>query len=697
MPSTVKKARLTKHLGLLDVFVIALGTTLSSAFFLVPGIIAKMAGPALVLTYIIAIIPLVPALLSIIELGTAMPRAGGIYYFIDRTLGPLIGTIGGFGTWFILVLKVAFALIGLGAYSAFMNHGIDPVLIAISLAIILGGISLSGSHKSSGLQTILVLSLLVVLTLFSAWGLTEVDTANFQGISQYFDFESLLAASGIVFIGYGGITKVISLSEEVVNPEKVLPKALLLTLAVSVIIFMLGTTVMVGVVPLNELIGNLTPAASAAERIFGTPGVIILSIAAIFAFIAVANAASLSASRFPLAMSRDHIMPRIFQKLSKSGTPYIAVLFTTATIILVILVFDPLKIAKLAGAFQLLMFIFVNLSVIIMRESRIESYDPGFKAPFYPWLQFVGIVGSITFILQMGTDSIVFSVGLMLLGGLWYWFYTRKRVIRTGAIYHVFERLGRYRYVGLDRELRDILKEKGLRADDPFNQIVARAMVLDVDEHATFDTIVDDVAAWISKYAAANASEIKQMFLEGNRTGATPVTHGIALPHLRLDGIEKAELVLVRARQGITIKINNPLTDNEEEEETVKAVFFLVSPIKDPAQHLRILAKIAGRVDEDSFMHAWENAHDAEEIKLAIAHEESTISITVAQGTATEFMLNNALRDIRIPEGCLIVMVRRGDEMIVPRGSTVFEEGDQLTVIGEPRALKVLKKQCGIV
>ncbi|MDP6125791.1 MAG: amino acid permease, partial [Candidatus Latescibacteria bacterium] len=107
---------LKKELGLLDVYAIATGATLSAGFFLLPGLAAAQAGPAIVLSYMIAAIPLVPAMFSIIELATAMPRAGGVYYFLDRTLGPLVGTIGGIGTWLALVLKVAFALVGMGAY-----------------------------------------------------------------------------------------------------------------------------------------------------------------------------------------------------------------------------------------------------------------------------------------------------------------------------------------------------------------------------------------------------------------------------------------------------------------------------------------------------------------------------------------------------------------------------------------------------
>ena len=89
---------LKKELNLFNIYAIATGTTLSTGFFLLPSLAFKEAGPAVVLSYILAIVPLIPAMFSIVELATAMPRAGGAYYFLDRSMGPFIGTIGGFGT-----------------------------------------------------------------------------------------------------------------------------------------------------------------------------------------------------------------------------------------------------------------------------------------------------------------------------------------------------------------------------------------------------------------------------------------------------------------------------------------------------------------------------------------------------------------------------------------------------------------------
>ena len=128
--------RLRKQLGLFDVYAIATGATLSSGCFLLPGLAAQEIGSTMILAYLVAAIPLIPAMLSVVELGTAMPRAGGVYYFLDRTLGPMSGTVGGIGTWLALILKVAFALVGMGAYLRLFFPVIEIQWLAAGLAIV---------------------------------------------------------------------------------------------------------------------------------------------------------------------------------------------------------------------------------------------------------------------------------------------------------------------------------------------------------------------------------------------------------------------------------------------------------------------------------------------------------------------------------------------------------------------------------
>ncbi|UCH65959.1 MAG: amino acid permease [Ignavibacterium sp.] len=682
---------LRKELSLFHVFAIATGTTLSAGFFLLPGLAANFVGPAVPLAYLIAVVPLVPAMFSIIELATAMPRAGGVYYFLDRTLGPMIGTVGGLGTWAALVLKVSFALIGMGAYIKLFFPALNIVPVAVTIALILGLLSLFGSRKSGKLQVVLVSVLLFLLLIFIGDGIPKLNYSHFEDFFAS-GWSSIFAASGLVYISYVGLTKIASLSEEVKNPERNLPLGIFLALGTSILIYVLGTIVMVGLIPLDQFRGDLTPVATAGKYMLGEIGIILFSVAAIVAFISVANGGTLSASRYPLALSRDHLLPRVFLKMSRWDTPLFAILVTIGTIVTILLLLDPMGIAKLASAFQLMVFAFICLAVIIIRESKIEAYDPGYKSPLYPWMQILGMILPFVLIFEMGLMPLLFSFGLIGVGVFWYWTYGRKKVVRTGAIYHLFERMGRLRYDGLDTELRGILKEKGLREADPFDEIVARSLVIDLENKEAFEEIVTRSARWFSKFVDKSAEEIEKQFLEGTRMGATPVTHGIALPHIRLKQIQQAEMVIVRGRDGVHIKFKNPLTGYEEDEQDVNAVFFLVSPQDDPTKHLRILAQIAGRVEEDTFVGEWSNAKDEQEIKEALLHEDRLLSVTIQKHSPSELLMNHALKDVRFPEGCLVAILRRQGKTIIPKGNTVIKEGDRLTIIGEPKGMAELKQ-----
>jgi amino acid transporter/mannitol/fructose-specific phosphotransferase system IIA component (Ntr-type) len=682
---------LKKELKLIDVYAIATGTTLSAGFFLLPGMAASYAGPAVILAYLIAAVPLIPSMFSIIELATAMPRAGGIYYFLDRSMGPMFGTIGGIGTWLALILKVAFALIGMGAYISLFIPNLSIKPIAISLAVILAMLNVFGAKKTGGFQVMLVSGLLIILAGFMFGGFTEINYDHFQNFFEK-DFSAVISTAGLVYISYVGITKVASLSEEVKNPERNLPLAIFLSLGTALIVYGVGTMIMVGVIPMDELTTSLTPVAKAAEYFAGNVGVIVVSVAALLAFISVANAGTLSASRYPLAMSRDHIFPSKLKRLGKFNTPVYSIFLTMVVIVTLLVVLDPAGIAKLASAFQLLMFALVCFAVIIMRESKIDSYDPGYKSPLYPYMQIFGILSSLYLISQMGMLPIIFSSGLIVLGVAWYWFYARGKVARTGAIYHIFERLGQQRYAGLDTELRGILIEKGLRKGDPFDDIVMRSKVIDLDEEANFEDITGIVSEYLQSIMPLSSDEIKSQIMEGTRIGATPVTHGFALPHFRAEGIEHPEMVLVRSLKGVNITVYNPINREEEGEEKVFAVFYLVSPEKNPTQHLRILAQIAGRVDDDSFNNEWINAADEMELKEALLHDESFLSIELIRDGATAELINKPLYEIRIPSGCLIALIRRGENIIVPKGQTVLVEGDRLTILGDPQAIKEFRE-----
>ena len=693
--------RLKKELGLFDVFAVSTGAMFSSGFFLLPGLAAAQAGPSVALAYLIAGILILPAMFSAGELATALPRAGGAYFFLDRSLGPLAGTVGGLGTYFALTLKTAFALIGIGAYAAFFVE-LPIKTVAIALTVVFVVINIVGAKETTALQRILVTVLLVVLAFFTIQGLAYVGWDQPAELTRArntpflkFGVSGLLSTVGFVFVSYAGLTKVASIAEEVRNPDRNLPLGMMLSLAVTTFIYVAGVFIMVSALEFSDLSADLTPVATAAEQFFswlpGRWGLMLIVVAALAAFASTGNAGLMSASRYPLAMARDRLLPAGFSKLGRFRTPTNSIVVSGAVMIFFILVLDAEGIAKLASAFQLLIFIFLNLAVIVMRESRIQSYDPGYRSPLYPWVQVFGIVTSGALIAYMGWMAIVFTLGVIVICVMWYRFYAEGKVRRDGAIYHWFSRLGQRRFEGLDVEFRGILKEKGLRGEDPYEQIVARSFVIDLDEPTGFDGVVRKVAARLARRLPASENHIVDRIMAGTRVGATPVTHGVALPHFRTEMVDQSELVLVRSKHAILVPGDDPLTDEVESDKEVHTLFFLVSPEANPGQHLRILAQIAGRVDEESFESDWHGAEGEQALKEVLLRNDRSMTVNISDQMASDWQ-EVQLKDLRLPGSCLIALVQRDGEVVFPHGSTIFHAGDRVTVIGEPEDIAALRE-----
>ncbi|MGF1504308.1 MAG: APC family permease, partial [Anaerolineae bacterium] len=352
--------RLKKDLGLLDVFSICTGAMFSSGFFLLPGLAAAQTGPSVALAYLIAGILMLPAMFSMAELATAMPRAGGDYYFLDRALGPMIGTVGGTGTYLALTLKSAFALIGMGAYLAlFMNIPIKPLAVALTVAFML--LNILGAKEGAALQRALVIILVSVLAFFITASLftTPLNT----GISERFTpfaidgVSGILGTVGFVFVSYAGLTKIASVSEEIKDPERNIPLGMILSIIVTTIIYVVGVALLVILLEPDALRADLTPVATAAavslDWLPGELGVLLVVASAVAAFASTGNAGILAASRYPLAMGRDRLIPEQFAQVSKKGTPLFSILVTGALMIGAILFLNEEGIAKIASGFQL--------------------------------------------------------------------------------------------------------------------------------------------------------------------------------------------------------------------------------------------------------------------------------------------------------------------------------------------------------
>ena len=423
---------LERILGLYAVFTISIGAMIGSGIFVLPGLAAKITGPSVMLAFLLAGLVVLPAALSKSEMATAMPEAGGTYLYIDRAMDPLLGTVAGFGVWFALVFKAAFALAGLGGYLALLAD-IDVKAVAMGIGVILIGLNLLGAKVTGTAQALLVTGVLGMIAYFVMRGSIHVDSGNFEPFLES-GISGLLTATAVVFVSYAGVTKIASVAEEVKRPSRNIPLGILISIGLMMLLYPAIVYVIVGVTPIGLLAGSDVPVADAAGQFMGSLGVDLIAITAALALTGMANAGLLASSRYPFAMSRNSLAPAFFKRLGGRGTPVTSIL-VTGGVLLALLAFVPLlELAKLASAFQLLVFSFINVAVIAFRESHLDWYQPDFKSPFYPWVQVFGIVAAAILLTQMGLLPILGAIGIIAFGVLWYRGFGRSRAIKDSAL-----------------------------------------------------------------------------------------------------------------------------------------------------------------------------------------------------------------------------------------------------------------------
>lgn len=607
---------LKKELKLIDVFSIASGAMISSGLFILPGLAYFKSGPAVVIAYLLAGIFIIPSLLSKAELATAMPKAGGDYFFVGRSLGAGFGTIAGISAWFSLAFKTAFALLGIGAFASLIFPGISLLeikAVAVIACIIFMCVNLFGVKHAGRLQVVFVMVLLALLIIFIVRGIPAVKNTNFQYFMKG-DFKTIFMTSGLIFVSYGGLTKVASVAEEVKDPTRNLPLGMISSFVVVTTIYVLAVFVTVGVLgddllreaPVNY---SLTPLTDVAGIFMGDLGTILLSVAAILAFVSTANAGILAASRSPMAMSRDGLLPNIFGKINERfKTPHISIIITSLFIIAVIILLDLEMLVKTASTIMILLFSFVNLSVIIMRESGIQNYRPKFKSPLYPWIQIISIFVYGFIIFEMGKTPLTISGIFMGSGLLWYLFYGRIRANKESALLHMIQSIkdSQLRTPALEMELKEIIRERDDIQKDRFDNIIENSIVLDIEKSIDKLEFFRLIAKKMCKSIDKSCDYFYERIINREAESSTALTENLAIPHIVIEGEKKFDILLARCKEGIFFSSEAP---------AVKMIFVITGTKDERTFHLRALAAIAQIIQNPNFEKKWLAAKNEEQLR----------------------------------------------------------------------------------
>lgn len=602
---------LKKQLGLISVFSIAAGAMISSGLFILPGLAFAKAGPSVVISYLLAGLLVIPSILSNAELATAMPKAGGSYFFIERSLGPLMGTFAGLANWLAITLKTVFAMVGIGALAVvlFPSGGdLTVKLVSAGICLFFLLVNLFSVRGTGRLQSGFVIVLIAILVAFMVKAVPFVELQRFSPFLP-FGVKSMFAVAGMVFISFGGLTKVIDVSEEVRNSSRNVPLGMFIAFFVVNTLHVLVIFAMIGVLQPEVLTGSLAPIEFAAKAVAGTAGEILVGIGAFIAFATTANSGLLSASRTPMAMSRDGLVPQFLSQSSrKFHTPHFSLMLTAGFILFVIFTLSIENLVKTASTIMIVMFILTNISVVIMRHSGIQTYRPTFKAPFTPWMQIGTIVIYLFLIFEMGYVPLILTGVFAIIAMVWYLFYVQKRIDRQSAIVYLVKTIvsKHIQRTGLEEELKQLALQRDRIVADRFDELVRDCVILDINEKISATDLFHKASQTLSKKLNIDSNKLYELFIQRERESTTVIKPGLAIPHIVVEGQKIFEILLVRCREGAIFS---------ELQEPVKTAFVLIGSSDERNYHLRVLMSIAHIVSEAEFESRWFAAKNVEQLR----------------------------------------------------------------------------------
>jgi amino acid transporter/nucleotide-binding universal stress UspA family protein len=416
---TEEKVTFARELGVFDATMMGVGALIGAGIFVLTGIAAGVAGPASILAFALNGVVTLFTALSYAELASAVPEAGGGYSFVKKAFPEPWAFTAGWMAWFARIVACSLYALGFSSYFwEFVNIYIHPLYdlvvgnigygLSLSLVTALGGlffISLNyrGSSASAKTENVITLGKIFILFVFVLFGLKQIfnfpqeATASFKPFFPK-GFGGVITAMGLTFIAFEGYDIITTISEEIKNPEKNVPKAIFSALGIVIPLYLLILFVSLGAVRPEgisswQFLGEHKEVAiiKAAENFMPVFGVALIVFGGILSTMSALNATVWASSRVSFAMSRDKLLPGKLATIHpKRRTPHIAVV-VSGVIFLCMAVFLPIEVVGSGASLMfLLTFSLVNLSVIALRGKR-PDIKRGFKIPFYPVPPILGV------------------------------------------------------------------------------------------------------------------------------------------------------------------------------------------------------------------------------------------------------------------------------------------------------------------
>lgn len=446
-----KDGHLVRSLKVRDFLALGVGTIVSTSIFTIPGEVAAMhTGPAVAISFLLAAVVAGLVAFAYAEMSAAMPFAGSAYSWINVVFGEFFGWIAGWALLAEYFIALAFVGSGLSANfraliaplglklpaslsNAFGTDGgivdlVSVVVIALVAALISRGVS-----RAARVENVLVVLKVFAVLLFIVVGLTALHAANYVPfVPKYHEttngpfggWQGIYAGVSMIFLSYIGFDSIAANSAEAINPQKTMPRGIIGSLVIAVVLFVAVSLVLVGMLPYSKYANSAEP-VGLALRAAGHGGVatVVQTIAVVGMFTALIGM-SMAGSRLIYSFGRDGMLPKWLGKLDKSNRPNRALWTLTIVGILIGAFFPFAFLSQLISAGTLIAFMFVSIGIYPLRRREGKDInDPAFKVPLYPVLPALGFLASLMVFLGLDYQAKLYAGIWFVLGLVIYFAY----------------------------------------------------------------------------------------------------------------------------------------------------------------------------------------------------------------------------------------------------------------------------------
>ena len=409
--------RLKKEIGLFSATAIGVGAVIGAGIFVITGIVAGFAGPAVIISLIIAGVIAYFTAVSFSKLSESITREGGTYAFVYELVSPTAGFLAGW-MWIL-----SYTFVGATVALGFANYLIQYLpwlhvkIIAVAVCFAFTLLNYFGVKESTIVNNVFVSTKIIVLLFFIVLGLGYINLNFFTPFFISTEEWGILQGTALIFFAYTGFARITTVAEEVKNPTRIIPKSILLTLIISITLYVLTSYVAIGLVGHLTLANSDSPLSSAIA-VTGNPiTVLLISIGAMIATASVLLTAILGVSRVAFAMARNNDLPIYLKKIhTKYGTPYIAVwLAGWLMIAAVILTPNLSQVAALSSFASLLYYAMANVAAINL------SMKTGKFSPITP---FIGLFSCLGLLIFLSFYAWIIGIAGLVLG--FFYYFIRK-------------------------------------------------------------------------------------------------------------------------------------------------------------------------------------------------------------------------------------------------------------------------------